>query len=250
MGDVLQFMRYLPWVKQSGGEVVVEVHPPLVPLLELQPDIDAVIAFDAQQPPAIPHDLHIPLLSLPGLFHAGCDAIPNTLPYIETGHQGADHWKSHIRQDLFNIGLVWASSDTNPKRNLPLDRCSVWFQNPKLHFISLQKGNASEDIVSLQGERSPVTVLGHHLHSFLDTAAIMSHLDLVISVDTAALHLAGGMGMPLWALLPFSADWRWPRNDEKSRWYPHAEIFRQSVPGDWDDVIAIVAARLQDLNSN
>jgi Flp pilus assembly protein TadD len=250
MGDVLQFMRYLPWVKQSGGEVVVEVHPPLVPLLELQPDIDAVIAFDAQQPPAIPHDLHIPLLSLPGLFHAGSDAIPNALPYIETGHRNAHLWKSHIRQDLFNIGLVWASSDTNPKRNLPLDRCRAWFQNPKLHFISLQKGRHSEDIAALQGERSPVTVLGHHLHSFLDTAGIISHLDLVISVDTAAIHLAGGMAMPLWALLPFSADWRWPRKGERSKWYPHAEIFRQSVPGHWDDAIAMVAAKLQDLNSN
>lgn len=249
MGDVLQFMRYLPWVKQRGGDVVFEVHAPLVPLLRIQRNIDQVIAFSEKHPPTIPHDLHIPLLSLPRLFRTGTDTIPNTFPYIGIDRQSPELWKPHIRQDHLNIGLVWTSSETNPKRNLPLDRCSAWFQNPKLHFISLQKGDTARDIAAMHGTRSPITMLGDQLNNFHDTACIMKHLDLVISVDTAALHLAGGMGKPLWALLPFNADWRWPQKEENSLWYPHAEIFRQSNPGHWDDVIATVADRLQALPS-
>lgn len=249
MGDVLQFMRYLPLIKQRGGDVLIEVHEPLVPLLKLQRGIDEVMAFNENQPPAIPHDLHIPLLSLPKVFRTRTDTIPHAIPYIETDGQRPNHWEQYIKPDHLNIGLVWASSDINPKRNLPLEKCRAWFQNPKLHFVSLQKGNASEQIAPMQRDASAVSALGQHLNNFLDTACLMAHLDLIISVDTAAMHLAGGMGMPLWALLPFNADWRWPLDEKPCGWYPHAKIFRQSIPGNWDDVIATITTMLQRLAS-
>lgn len=247
MGDVLQFMRYLPLVKQRGGEVVMEVHAPLVSLMERQHVVDEVVAFNPQQPPTVSHDLHVPLLSLPKLFLNDIDMIPNDIPYIETDSRSPDMWRPYIRRDHINIGLVWVSSDTNPKRNLPLDQCSAWFHNPRLHFIALQKGDASDQIIPMQRKPSPVSVIGPRLNNFHDTACIMTHLDLVISVDTAALHLAGGMGKQLWALLPFNADWRWPQRQKSALWYPHANIFRQSNPGSWDDVIADVATRLRAL---
>ncbi|MEJ2157944.1 MAG: tetratricopeptide repeat protein [Desulfobacteraceae bacterium] len=248
MGDVLQFMRYMPLVRQSGGNVVIEAHAPLVPLLKLQPDIDEVVAFNKKKPPSVPHDLHIPMLSLPKLFNTRIGTIPNTIPYIEIDQDSPLLWKKHIKGGHLNIGLVWASSDTNPKRNLPLNQCGAWFQFPKLHFIGLQKGKASEQLAPMKGRPSPVSMLGHHLNNFHDTACIMAQLDLIISVDTAALHLAGGLGKPLWALLPFSADWRWIQKEEKCLWYPHAEIFRQSTPGNWDDVIAAITGRLKILH--
>jgi ADP-heptose:LPS heptosyltransferase len=101
----------------------------------------------------------------------------------------------------------------------------------------------------MQSQASSISMLGQHLNDFLDTACLMAHLDMIISVDTASLHLAGGMGKPLWALLPFNADWRWPMGKGDSPWYPHAEIFRQSSPGNWDGVIATLAGRLRQMPS-
>jgi tetratricopeptide (TPR) repeat protein/glycosyltransferase involved in cell wall biosynthesis len=245
MGDVLQFMRYLPMVKERGGTVMVEVHGPLAPLLKLQPYVDEVIEFDPKRPPTIAWDLHIPMLSLPRVLDAHVDDIPNAIPYIQMDSQGPDTWLHHLDKDRLNIGLVWAASDINPKRNLPIEKCGNWFQNPNMHFISLQKGDASEQIMPLQQHASPITLLGQRLFSFQDTANAMANLDLVISVDTAAAHLAGGLGKPIWVLLPFNADWRWPLDEKSCAWYPQAHIIRQSHPGNWDQVIAKVAAMLQ-----
>ncbi len=248
MGDVLQFLRYLPLVKSRGGEVVMEVHAPLVSLIERQRVVDMVVAFNPEKPPSVFHDLHVPLLSLPALFGTRVNTVPTPIPYIRTGCAGADPWEQFIRPNRTNIGLVWAASDTNPKRNLPLDRCGSWFQNPNLHFLSLQLGSASDQIVPMQEKGSSVSMVGDRLDCFLDTARAMAYLDLMISVDTAALHLAGAMGKPLWALLPFSADWRWSHGENGSSvWYPHARIYRQSEPGQWHDVITSVAKGLADL---
>ncbi len=245
MGDVLQFLRYLPMVKALGGEVVLEVHEPLVPLLQSQSGVDAVIPFNAQSPPTISHDMHIPLLSLPRIFMQRTVVIPAELPYIRINRGDADKWKDCHKPGAVNIGLVWASSAVDPRRNLPIERCAAWFDDPGLHFISLQKGPALDQIDRLPPSTSHITVVGPELRNFLDTAHAMAGLDLVISVDTAALHLAGGMGLPLWVPLLFSADWRWPSDGKPSVWYPHAKIFRQNAPGDWDDVIGSIGAMLK-----
>jgi len=247
MGDVLQFMRYLPMVKALGGEVVLEVHEPLIPLLHSQTGVDAVIAFNAQRPPTLPHDQHIPLLSLPRTLSQHSDAIPVELPYIRTNRDSGVRWKRYLRQGAINIGLVWASSEIDPRRNLPIERCNAWFDNPGHHFIALQKGPVSDQIERLTHRAASVAILGPYLRNFLDTAQVMAELDLVISVDTAALHLAGGMGIPLWVPLLHSADWRWPLDGKSSAWYPHAKIFRQEAPGDWDEVITAIGSKLKSL---
>ncbi len=248
MGDVLQFLRYLPLAKSRGGTVWLEVHTPLLELLQGQAGIDKVVAFDPQRPTTARHDLHIPLLSLPGVLTGDVNAVPQNFPYIKINSDSIGPWRHHLKPGHLNIGLVWSSSAVNPKRNLPIEACDAWFQNPRLHFIGLQKDARPEQIEYLQRRSTPIPCLGPQLANFNDTANAMAGLDLVISVDTAAAHLAGAMGMPLWALLPFNADWRWPRDGERCTWYPQTRIFRQPNPGSWDQVIASVAEKLQCLS--
>lgn len=249
MGDVLQFFRFLPMVKHRGGTVILEAHEPLLPLLKTQAGIDEIVGFDPKIPPTVRHDLHIPLLSLPGIFHTGADSIPNILSYIEV-HGGRDcPWPSNLKKGRTNIGLVWAASALDPRRNLPIEKCGAWFKDPRLHFVSLQVGEPTGRIQGLKNAASPITILGADLRNFLDTAHAMAELDLVISVDTAAAHLAGAMGKPLWILLPYTADWRWPLKRKNCPWYPRAELFRQARQGDWDEVIAQVALALGRLTS-
>lgn len=244
MGDVLQFVRYVPQVKQRGGTLIMEAHPLLVSLLEPLDCVDEIITFDPMRPSEISHDLHIPLLSLPAIFGTETDTIPDTVPYIPVPSNDIHDVHRIVKRDHFNIGLVWSSSDLNPKRNLPIDQCVGWFRHPNLHFISLQIGEAEAQIRTMQGNTAPITEWGSQLNNFKDTAAIMAHLDLMISVDTAAAHLAGAMGKPLWTLLPFDADWRWSQFYGGCPWYPTAKMFRQSRSGQWGDVIDDVSAAL------
>ena len=248
MGDVLQFFRYLPLVKQLGGTLILEVHEPLVPLLGPQPCIDEIVTFDLNQPPTVRHDMHTPLLRLPEIFKTRLDSIPTSIPYIEPAGRRAMPVKQYVKKGRINIGLVWASSALNPRRNLPIDQCRRWFQNPDYHFVSLQMGGASGQISRLRGISSTITHLGHTLKNFNDTAQIVASLDLVITVDTATAHLAGAMGTPLWVLLPFNADWRWGSHGDSCPWYPGARLFRQSVMNQWDTVVDAVGASLLQLN--
>jgi spore maturation protein CgeB/Flp pilus assembly protein TadD len=249
IGDVLQFVRYLPMVKQLGGTLILEVHPALLALLKSMNCIDEWVAFDARRPPMVGHDVHIPLLSLPNLFHTTMDSLPKQVPYV---HSDAGHttlWRKQLAVDGLKIGLVWTASDINPKRNCPLVPSCSWFQVPGLHFISLQKGPTANQLQPTAGS-APITALGHRLNDFRDTAAVVANLDLVISVDTAVAHLAGAMGKPVWVLLPCSADWRWPPHGQGTPWYPTAKLFRQSPSGNWQPVIDQVKHALTQLQRN
>jgi Flp pilus assembly protein TadD len=247
MGDVLQFCRYLPMVKQRGGTVIFEVHKPLAPLFKHLSLCDTVIAFNPNQPPGVDHDLHIPLLSLPLVFSNTFKSIPDTIPYLQMENDPDRFARDVVRPDRINIGLVWSSSELNPLRNLPIEKCTGWFQNPRLHFISLQVGKDGNRLNSLPEGLASITCLGNRLDNFLDTASALADLDLVISVDTATAHLAGAMGKHLWVLLPYDADWRWPRDGEKCRWYPQASVFRQTRMDDWESIISEVSTALARL---
>lgn len=246
MGDVLQFVRYLPMVKQRGGTLILEAHPALITLLSTHPCVDEIIVFDPQHPPTAHHDLHVPLLSLPRIFDTQTDNIPVATPYIDIEPATAEPWGKYLQRDRVNIGLFWSASDLNPKRNLPITQCRAWFQDNNRHFIALQKG-ADKVPADLKNELSSFTELGRKLSDFRDTASMMSHLDLMISVDTAAAHLAGALGIPLWIMLPANADWRWSPFKAACPWYPSARIFRQPRVGDWQSVIADVETALTSL---
>jgi tetratricopeptide (TPR) repeat protein len=246
IGDVLQFVRYLPRVKQLGGRVILEAHPPLLPLLETLNGIDDLIAFNKNRPPDIVHDFHIPLLSLPALFATTMATIPDDIPYLRADATKIQEWKKRISGNGLRVGLVWSGSSLNVRRNIPLEDCRSWLEISGIHFFGLQKDIAAEHLPAAF-THLPFTSLGDRLNDFSDTAAAMANLDLIISVDTASAHLAGALGRSAWVLLPFSKDWRWPSDRGDSPWYPTVRTFRQSCPGRWAEVIAEVDRALNQL---
>jgi spore maturation protein CgeB/Tfp pilus assembly protein PilF len=249
MGDVLQFVRYLPMVKTLGGTLILEAHAPLLPLLGIMDCIDELVPFNATSPPDVPHDLHVPLLSLPHIFQTTTDTIPNTVPYLTPDPRKTHTWKNQLTGSRIRIGLVWASGTLNPKRNIGLEHCTSWFQIPGIQFYSLQKGPAAAQLHNTNTQL-PVIPLGQRFDDFGATAAAIANLDLIISVDTAVAHLAGAMGKALWVLVPHEPDWRWPPQQKHSSWYPSARLFRQNQSGRWDPVVAEATAALQQLTRN
>jgi tetratricopeptide (TPR) repeat protein len=245
-GDVLQFSRYLPMVKALGGSIIFEVHAPLAPLFAGMSALDELLHFDATQPPAVQHDQHIPLLSLPLIFGTRLATIPSQVPYLHAPADKLLAWGRLITGPGLRVGLTWSGSAVDPLRDCPLGLLSPLWTLSGVRFYSLQKGPASEQTSAL---RQAVTPLGEQLRDFAETAAALAHLDLVISVDTAVAHLAGAMGKPVWLLLPHSADWRWMRERSDSPWYPTARLFRQSKPGEWQPVITAVYDALYKLSA-
>jgi spore maturation protein CgeB/Flp pilus assembly protein TadD len=247
-GDVLQFARYLPMVKKRGGILILQAHPPLIPVLKNLDCVDLLVPFDLQTPPDAAHDFHIPLLSLPCIFGTTSTTIPSIIPYLTADPAGSRYWKKQLPASGLKIGMVWSSSPLNEKRNFPIDQYMDRLQLPGLRFYSLQKDMETDQIHALGMED-----MGDKLSDFGETAALIQNLDLVISVDTAVAHLVGAMGKPLWVLLPYSSDWRWPPYLPYSPWYPDAKLFRQARMETWDNVttelVRALRARQLDMPS-
>jgi Flp pilus assembly protein TadD len=235
LGDAIQFCRYVPLVAARGARVVLEVAEPL---RELMSDLVGV-SHCVSKGEALPDfDLHCPLLSLPLAFGTRLDTIPSTTPYLHAPARGRD-WESLLgSKDRPRIGLVWSGNPRHRddrKRSIELNALSPLFDIAAT-FVSLQKDLRAGDEAVLP-ERSNIIKLGQSLESFADTAALISHLDLVISVDTSVAHLTGALGRPVWVLLPFVPDWRWLLDRDDSPWYPTARLFRQTDTRDWRGVV-------------
>jgi tetratricopeptide (TPR) repeat protein len=244
MGDIIQFCRYLPEVKALGGELTVEVHAPLVPLLCQMPEIDHVVAFDPEQPPSGKYELYLPMLSLPFLFQTTLDTIPAHVPYIQPSPAAISRWKTDaVAGEALCVGMVWSGSATDPNRDCPFPLFQELLTVPGIRFFSLQKKPAGPDAERLRPQVG-LSHWGDRLNDFDETAAAIHCLDLIVSVDTATAHLAGAMGKPVWILLPFSSDWRWLGGRQDSPWYPTARLFRQPEAGDWQSVIRQVKSEL------
>ena len=245
LGDILQFVRYLPMVKVRGGTVIFETIKPLVKLLQNFDGVDELVEV-ADRDHVDPIDYYVPLLSLPGIFQSKPDTIPATVPYLFADDNKVRQWKARLSENGFKVGIVWAGTITDPERSLPL----AWFtpisQIPGLHLYGLQKGISAEQI-EVEGlpDGMTITNFGQEFDDFSDTAAVIKNLDLVISIDTSVAHLAGGMGKPVWLLLPYVPDWRWLLNREDSPWYPTMRLFRQEKFGEWESVIRRITAELR-----
>ena len=249
MGDVIQFCRYLPKVKALGGQLSVEVHAPLVPLLQTMGEIDQVLCFDPHRPPSGGYDLHLPLLSLPLLFQTTLETIPTDVPYLQASSAKPFQWDTGINPTReMRVGIVWRGSVTDPRRACPFKLMQGLMTIPGTRFFSLQKDLTPCDRESL-GRTPHLSHWGDRLGGFDDTATAIQTLDLILSVDTATAHLAGALGKPVWVLLPYAADWRWLTDRQDSPWYPTARLFRQPSAGDWIAVIHQVRASLLDLAS-
>jgi tetratricopeptide (TPR) repeat protein len=250
LGDSLQFCRYVPMLAERA-RVVLEVPRPLRRLLTSLDRVAEVVASGEQLPR---FDTWIPMASLPLAFHTTLETIPVAFPYLHADPARVNAWKRRLAAlPGRKIGLVWAGSPRTgqPAANAVDRRRSIALRNyaplasiPGLCLISLQKGDAAE-----QARTPPEEMILHdwtsELDDFADTAALVEALDLVISVDTSVVHLAGALGKPVWVLNRFDQCWRWLRDRTDSPWYPSARLFRQPTPGDWASVIGDVAEALR-----
>jgi Tfp pilus assembly protein PilF len=236
LGDTLQFIRYAPLVAERGGRVIVAVRKPLARVLASCPDVEAVIPEGAPLPDFA---VYIPAMSLPRIFATTLATIPVQVPYLSADAALIKQWSEEIGQDGgLRIGIAWQGNPTYSKdrqRSIALTQFEPLSRLERVRLFSLQKGHGVDQIGCV-ASRFAVTDLGSRFTDFLDTAAAMKNLDLVMAADTSIVHLAGAFGLPVWAALPFDADWRWLLDRDDSPWYPTLRLFRQTRPGDWDEV--------------
>ncbi len=247
LGDTFQFVRYLPWAKARCGRLILETRRELLPLIENCPGIDDIVIRSNQGPPALPYDQYAPLMSLGRIINADPRHMAPMAAYIKAPQVKILQWKHRMPSDRINIGLVWAGrpehgNDAN--RSCKLKLFTPLFHLPGFQFIGLQKGPATAQAEEVSGFKT-FSNWGNDLENFADTAGIIHHLDLVLTVDTSVAHLAGAMGRPVWVLIPYLPDWRWGINGELTSWYPSMRLFRQIRPGDWQTVIGRVQSELE-----
>lgn len=242
LGDTIQFCRYVTMVASRGGMPILQVQTPIARLMASLPPVRAGLAQVAllgQTPPAF--DLECPLISLPAAFGATVETVPWSGAYLGADQEIADQKRAEFPSfgRSLRVGLAWAGNPrykADSQRSMHLKTLLPLIHTPGVTWISLQKGPAAEQLISL-----PSDVLiwdGCGLDRDLaDAAALVATLDLVITTDTCIAHLAGAMGKPVWILLPHLADWRWMEGTEATPWYPTAHLLRQKAPGDWAGVV-------------
>jgi tetratricopeptide (TPR) repeat protein len=243
-GDTIHFIRYIPQLAALGAHVIVTVQPALKTLVSSVEGASVVLGDE--EPP--PFDCQCPLLSLPLAFKTRLETIPAKVPYLSVSAERMNVWKGRLPDtEKPRIALAWAGNSQfrgDRRRSIGLAALAPLLSVPDVQFISIQKDlrEGDDDILRNHPE---LVVLGPELRDFSDTAAVMSQVDLVISSDTAVVHLAGALGRPVWMLLEYVPDWRWMIDREDSPWYPTARLFRQRRAGDWEGVVASVSDELQ-----
>jgi tetratricopeptide (TPR) repeat protein len=247
-GDYIQFIRYSAVLKDQGlKRLSVVCSKPLVPLLKTARGVDEVLTLDQSLPR---HDFWSFPLSLPLHFKTEMDSIPAEIPYLNPESSRIEFWRNRFPKTTKRlVGLVWkgdAIHKNDRHRSLPdLRTLRQLWSIPGIVFVSLQKGSGENEAISPPPEQ-PIINLGSEIGDFGDSAAIISQLDLVISVDTAIVHVAGALGKKCWVLLPvIGSDWRWLADRGDSPWYPNAlRLFRQAKGTTWTDTIELVAHEL------
>ncbi len=242
LGDTIQFLRYVPRVQAAGGSVILDVPASMMRLAGQIPGLAAIVKSGDSLPPFA---WHCPLMSLPLAFGMTLESIPAAVPYLTIPEEALrDAQVLPWPRDGLRAGLVWSG---NPQyledriRSIPFSCFQPLLDLDSARFFSLQMGPAAAQMPPMEPR---VNDLQSAIRDLADTAALISQLDLVITVDTAVAHLAGALARPTWVLLPFAPDWRWLTSREDSPWYPTARLFRQPRPGDWGSVIDRVRAEL------
>jgi hypothetical protein len=253
LGDTLQFCRYLPMVAERAGSVIFEVPKALQTLMQSLPGSIKIIARGEPLPA---FDVHCPLLSLPLAFATRLETIPSQMPYLSAPADKIASWRNRLgTHNTLRVGLVWAGDPRKQtpgahridrQRSLTFDQLAPIFEVRDCEFYSLQKGSDAVAQLHSSALRDRVIDWSDDFHDFSDTAALIDNLDLVIAVDTSVLHAAGALGKPLWLINRYNTCWRWLLDRDDSPWYPGLRQFRQDSTRQWNQVIARIAAALQD----
>jgi tetratricopeptide (TPR) repeat protein len=242
-GDTIQFARYLSVVASLGARIVLEVQAELKTLML---GLDAIDTVVVRGEPLPQFELQCPLASLPLACKTEIATIPASIPYLAVPQDRVAAWRERVPPRPLLVGLSWAGRPTHPNdcnRSVALERLTPLFAGPGICFVSLQCGVSSDDD-SILRQHPDILCLGQEVRDFADTAAIISLLDVVVSVDTAIAHLAGALGKPVFLMLPYAADFRWLVGRQDSPWYPTAQLFRQPRFGDWKTVVTQVGEAL------
>jgi Tfp pilus assembly protein PilF len=249
-GDTIQFARYIPWVGQRVGEVVLGCCQELLPLISQLPGIHHSFVRWEDIPG---FSVFCPLSSLPGVFGTELDSIPGSAPYLKADPEKVARWSARIRgavgDGAFRVGIAWAGRPSHPndrQRTLRWAQLLPLTRLPGVALIALQKDIPAADRAEFPGGLGALD-LSAELDDFADTAAVIESVDLVVTIDSSAAHLAGALGKPAWVMLPWVPDWRWLMDREDTPWYPTLRLFRQPSRGDWAGLIARVAQELAAL---
>lgn len=252
LGDTIHFIRYARELKRYGIHVVVSVQEPLYQLLQNCAYIDELVKIGDSISPV--HD-YTTLMSIPAILHDHEHKLPTFSPYIAPNPALVNHWGDYLAHDHnFKIGICWEASVYNDssrppaaRRGMPLELYYLLAEVPNVSLYSLQQADGLEQIADIP-PYFKLNIFDTNFDktngSFMDTAAVMQHMDLIITVDTAIAHLAGAMGRPVWLLLPWATDWRWITHRKDSPWYPTMRIFKQPTPFDWQTPIIKIFLKL------
>jgi tetratricopeptide (TPR) repeat protein len=249
-GDMIQFVRYVPMVRERGGRVIVLCPRSLHRLLSRGLGIEAFVGGGDVMPG---YEVQCSLLSLPGVFETSIETIPNQVPYLFSEAEAVERWRERLARapGKLKVGLSWAGNPehrNDGNRSVPLAGLAPLRDGGDITFLSLQKGPGAEKAAAPPAGMRIIDWTSE-LADFAETAAMVANLDLVISVDTAVAHLCGAMGKPVWVMLPTPADWRWMMGRTDSPWYPTARLFRQERRGEWAGCIGRVAEALRGVSA-
>lgn len=248
LGDTLQFCRYAPRAASLGLRVIIEVQPGLARLIGSLPGIEQIITVGEPLPK---HDFYCPMMSLPNAFHTSLTTIPAEIPYLSVSDAAVTYWQNRLptgSNHFFKVGLVWsgnprlystALATANQRRSIAPDLLLPLKEVAGVQFYSLQKGGP------LPPQELDLITLIDEYQDFADTAGLAANLDLIISVDTSVVHMAGALGIPVWVLNRVDSCWRWLQHRDDSPWYPTLRLFHQTTPGNWKDVVLRIKQALE-----
>jgi tetratricopeptide (TPR) repeat protein len=249
LGDTLQFVRYAPLVEEAGGRALLEVQPALWPLLRASGYGRWLVRLDGPLPP---FDVHAPLMTLAGYLPDRGGQPVWRGEYLSADPVLVEQWRQRLAGEKgYRVGIVWAGNPDHPHdrfRSIALSHWAPLGAIEGVRLISLQKGAGLQQLAS-EPASTNIVELGNSLDdetgAFMDSAAVMKNLDLVITVDTSLAHLAGGLGVPVWVPLQLSPDWRWLAHGSTTAWYPSMRLFRQRQFNDWPPVMGEIAQQLR-----
>lgn len=251
LGDMIMMSRYLPLLQEQGAQLLVDGRAEASSLMAYNFPYCQFIVVDLQSPVNEPFDYWTGIMSLPYHFNSTAMNVPATKGYLSVPPEQGVYWQQRIQSlsatPRLRVGLTWSGNPghrADRRRSMSFElMCSLVRKHPDIYFFSLQTHVP-------EGHPENMMDVADELMTLADTAAVISEMDLVISVDTSAVHLAGALGRPTWLLLPYRYEWRWGLEGEANPWYTSVRVLRQKQHGAWTDLLDDVSQALQSLEGN